>query len=184
MKKNWVLSQESFDSLLDWLSPNRDEAGQKYEVIRQRLIKIFSARGCFDSEDVADETINRVSSKVLDLKERYSGDPALFFYAVGNHVHREHLRKKTLPTQTIFESNPENEERRFECLEVCLESLSLENRELVVQYYQDEKTAKINRRRLLAERLGIAPNALRIRACRIRASLLQCVEKCLGRNDR
>jgi hypothetical protein len=73
-------------------------------------------------------------------------------------------------------------EDRFRCLEECLGVLSVDNRELVIQYYQDERQAKIDRRKLLARRLGIAPNALRIRACRIRASLLKCVENCLGEN--
>lgn len=183
MKKNWVFSQESFDALLEWLSSNRDEGGHKYELIRQRLIKIFSARGCLDSEDLADETINRVASKVVGLKETYSGDPALFFYAVANHIHQEYLRKKAPAVEPLIQSHLEDDQHRLDCLEACLEKQTPENRELVVQYYQDEKSAKIKRRKLLAERLGIAPNALRIRACRIRAALLDCVEKCLGQGD-
>jgi len=183
MKKNWVLSQQSFDALLEWLSPNREDAGHKYEIIRQRLIKIFSARGCVDPEELTDETMNRVASKVIDLQTTYTGEPALFFYAVGNLVYRESLRRKSPPVLPWVKTDSAEDERRFECLEACLEKQTLENRELVIQYYQDEKRAKINRRKLLAERLGIAPNALRIRACRIRNALLDCVERCLGLNE-
>src|SRR6185503_4743764 len=97
MKKNWVLSQESFDALLDWLDPDRERAGQKYEDIRQRLIRIFASRSCYEAEDLADETINRVANKVQEMRSSYEGNPALFFYAVGNKVHLEYLRKKPEP---------------------------------------------------------------------------------------
>ena len=97
MKKNWVLSQESFDALLDWLDPDREVAGQKYEDIRQRLIRIFASRGCAAAEDLSDETINRVANKVREVRPTYVGNPALYFYAVGNKVHREYLRRKPQP---------------------------------------------------------------------------------------
>ena len=60
-----------------------------------------------------------------------------------------------------------------------MQQLTVANRELVLQYYQEEKQAKIDHRRRLAEQLGIALNALRIRAHRIRASLQECVQNCV-----
>jgi len=180
MKKNWVLSQESFDALLKWLSPDRDEAGQIYEAIRLRLIRIFTARACTEAEDLADETMNRVASKLPGIDGTYSGDPAVYFYAVANNVHLEFLRRKPPAAVPVAVDEDADREDEFRCLEECLNALSVENRDLVVQYYQDERQAKINHRKLLARRLGIAPNALRIRACRIRVSLLKCVKKCLG----
>ena len=74
---------------------------------------------------------------------------------------------------------PEEIEQEYDCLEQCMQHLTPGNRELVLQYYQEEKQAKINHRKLLAERLGIALNALRIRAYRIRLTLQQCVQKCV-----
>ena len=183
MKKNWVLSQQSFDALLEWLAPTREQAGQKYEDIRLRLIKIFASRGCYDSEDLADETINRVATKVPDIRREYSGDPALYFYAVATHVFQEYRRKKVPQPAPVVLINSAELEKQFQCLEKCLDLLTSENRELVVEYYQDEKMAKIKHRKLMANRLGVAPNALRIRACRIRASLLSCVLKCLGEEN-
>src|SRR5690349_17142114 len=172
MKKSWVLSQESFDALLKWLSPNRDEAGQIYEEIRLRLIRIFTARSCLEAEDLADETMNRVASKLPEIGGRYSEDPSLYFYAVANNVHLEFLRRKPPAHIPVVVDDSADMEDRFRCLEECLGALSAENRDLVIQYYYDERQAKIDHRKLLARRLGIAPNALRIRACRIRASLL------------
>lgn len=181
MKKNWVLSQEAFDALLEWLSSDREQAGLKYEAIRRRLITIFTGRGCYEVEDLADETINRVSSKLPGLKDTYVGDPSLFFYAVANRVYQEFLRRK-VPLPQASDLYPENNmEEVFNCLDHCLAQLAQENRQLVVEYYQDDKSARIERRKQLADRLGIGPNALRIRACRIRSSLEKCLQECLDK---
>lgn len=183
MNKNWVLSQESFDALLDWLDSNREQAGIKYEQIRQRLIKIFTGRGCVEAEDLADETINRVISKLDEIEKEFRGDRARYFYGVANKVQMEYLRKKTpqAPPPSLEDSN--RIEQEYRCLEQCITYLSDENRELLLSYYQAEGRAKIEQRKQLAERLGIAPNALRIRAYRIRAALQECVEKCIERSS-
>jgi len=181
MNKNWVLTQESFDALLDWLDPQREKAGQKYEDIRVRLIKIFTCRGCSEPEDLADETINRVTNKLKEIEAGFTGDCARYFYGVANKVHLEYLRRKPAVMLPPPASNSDEVEREFKCLERCMERLTPDNRVLLLQYYQEEKKAKIVHRKLLAEHLGIAVNALRIRACRIRATLLECVQNCLER---
>ncbi len=183
MKKNWVLSQESFDLLLDWLSPDREQAGQRYEEIRTRLIKIYTTRGCCDADELADETINRVARKLVEVKDSYNGDPALFFYGFVNHIHLEYLRRKPAPFPPSMPGMSEDDEDRFRCLEECFEKLDGETRELVMQYYHGEKTAKIDHRREFADQLGIAPNALRLRAFRARAMLLKCIGRCLARKN-
>jgi len=180
MKKNWVLSQEFFDALLDWLDPDRELAGKKYEDIRRRLIKILASRGCYDAEDLADETINRVASKAAEVRSSYQGDPALYFYGVGNRVYQEQSRKKPEAPPPPVPPDAATLEKQSRCLESCLAKLSQENRTLVLQYYWYEKTARINGRKRLAKELGIASNALRLRAHRIRAQLLKCVERCLN----
>jgi hypothetical protein len=53
------------------------------------------------------------------------------------------------------------------------------NRELLVEYYRDDRRAKIDHRKELAARLGIAQNALRIRVYRLRATVQECVYACL-----
>ena len=178
MNKSWVLTQESFDALLDWLGPEREQAGQKYELIRKRLIKIFTSRGCYEPEDLADETINRVIKRLNEIEGDFSGDQARYFYGVANKVHLEYLRRKQVPAPPPPQDSA-RVEAEFKCLEQCLDTLSTENRELVLGYYQSERQAKIAQRKLQAEKLGIAPNALRIRAYRIRALLQDCVERCL-----
>ncbi len=191
MKKEWVLTQDAFDSLLDWLDADRDRAGSKYEAIRLRLIKIFTCRGCSEAEELADETINRVSARVAEVAADYRGDPAHYFYGVSHKVHLEYLRKAPaqqidLETDALARSSiaptvslADDIESEYQCLEHCLDHLPTENRDLVVRYYQQEKQAKIEHRKRLATEFGIAVNALRIRAHRIRLSLQRCVQDCL-----
>lgn len=160
---------------------DRELAGQKYEQIRIRLIKIFASRGCVDAEDLADEAINRVVSKVAHVASTYEGDPAFYFYGVANKLHLEQLRKnqpKELPLHLMV-ATAEDREAELACLDRCLEELSAENRILVLRYYAGEKHEKIAGRKSLAYELGLAVNALRIRAHRIRLILQECVTRCL-----
>ena len=177
--KDWNLTQESFAKFLFWLNPDPDEAGRKYEDIRRKLIKIFACRGCTCPEDLSDETINRVILKAQEIVESYEGDPALYFYGVANHVHHEYLRKKPLPQPPSYRDRQSEADDEFDCLEQCIELLQPRSRELVLQYYQEEKQAKIDRRKQLALKLGIPLNALRIRAFRIRMNLQSCVFECI-----
>ena len=62
-------------------------------------------------------------------------------------------------------------ERRLERLDHCLQQLTPEQRDLIVEYYSDTGQGKIARRRDMAKWLGISVNALCLRASRIRAAL-------------
>ena len=49
----------------------------------------------------------------------------------------------------------------------------------ITGYYQGDGATKIKQRKELAARWGLQLNALRIRACRVRAKLEACMERCL-----
>jgi RNA polymerase sigma factor (sigma-70 family) len=180
--KSEALTQERFDSLLNWLDPDRDIAAEKYEAIRLRLQKIFAARGCSEIEDLADETITRVASKIEQLGN-YSGDPARYFYGVAHHIWQDYRRRRSSETLPL-ESPPvlsTDVERQLSCVEKCLEQLSPSNREAVLAYYLHEKESRLASRKVLADQLGISQNALRIRFHRIKLKLQDCVHACLER---
>jgi RNA polymerase sigma factor (sigma-70 family) len=166
--------------LLAGLDSDRERAALKYEEIRRRLIKRFRSRGCIEAEDLADETINRVIRRLNEIGE-FTGDCEPYFYGVANKVLMEHQRRRQPQPPVANDVNSNRAEQEDRCLEECIAKLSDENRQLLLQYYQGEGRAKIEQRKQLAENLGIAPNALRIRAFRIRAALQECVEKCLER---
>ena len=181
--KDRTLTAELFEELLDWLSPDREQAAREYEDLRRRLIKLFTCRGCQDPDFLADETFDRVASKLPEIKPTYEGPRAPYLYVVANNIRLESLRRRpsSLPPPPPPSETSEELERRHDCLDDCMKGLDDDNRELVSQYYQQEKRGKIDHRKLLAEQFEITLNALRIRAFRIRASLQECVQACMQR---
>ena len=181
MPRNWVMSQETFEALLDWLDSDREQAAIKYEEIRRKLIKFFSATTQSDAEALADETMNRVARRLKDVKDQVYGERARYFYGVARKVQLEYLRRKQPPGEQEYTPDSNRIEIEYSCLEECIAKLTPENRDLVLDYYGGEGRQRIEQRKLLAERLGIAPNALRIRAFRIRVELQKCVKECMDR---
>lgn len=182
MKHERPVTQAAFDSLLSWLDPDRELAAEKYEQLRRRLIKFFTCRGRLDAEDLTDETINRVTYKAPDLAREYVGDPSLYFYGVAHKVFLEALRQRpqVAPAPPPDPVETEETEREHQCLDRCMGELPEPNRELLLEYYRDDGRAKIEHRKELAARLGVAQNALRIRVYRIRATVQECVHNCLA----
>jgi DNA-directed RNA polymerase specialized sigma24 family protein len=178
MNKNWSLSQDDFDALLDWLDSDREQAGIKYEQIRSSLIKIFTGRGCIDAEELADETINRVTRKIKDIKSEFRGDPALYFFGVAKMLLLEYMRRKP-PQNPPPLPDSGRAELEYRCLERCIERLSEEDRGLLLREYGAKGRTQAERRKALADELGITLNALRIRVYRIRVGLKECIEKCI-----
>ena len=165
--------------MLAWLDSDREVAGQKYEQIRQKLIKMFIGRGCPDPEELASETLSRVTRKIQDIADTYEGDPMFYCYKVAYLVYLESIRKRPQPLPMPPPDSSEQVEREYDCLERCMSRLQPGDRELVLQYYQQDKRAKIDHRKELADKMGIALNALRIRAHRIRLNLRRCMLECL-----
>lgn len=184
MSDRWTLTEESLNTLLDWLDPSREAAGRRYVEIRRRLVQFFVCRGSLESEQMADRTIDRVARKVPQIADGYSGDPALYFFGVARKVHLEYTRQQRAaqarpPAPEADAAQAEAEEEGYACLERCMESLEPDSRLLVLKYYEEERQEKIDHRRELARQLGIGMNALRLRVFRTRAALQQCVLECL-----
>jgi|SRR5436190_13690891 len=183
-RRKWVLTQESFDNLLASLGDDRESAGERYLEIRSNLIRFFEWRGSPFPEDHADETINRIAKRISEREE--IRNPASYFLGVARmlllEINRERIRQEQALNELTSLSNtsnqPDESEAALDCLQECLQNLSTENRELILEYYHGEKTAKIDSRKKLAERFGIPVNTLRMRALRIREDLQRCVEKC------
>jgi DNA-directed RNA polymerase specialized sigma24 family protein len=179
------LSLASFSDLLRWLDSDYEKAAEKYETIRNLLIKVFASRGFDNPEDLADDTVDRVASRAAELIEKYVGDPVTYFYGVARAVMLGALRH---PAHDLIPAAIAGDEsvsdQAYGCLEKCLEQLSDTNRDLILQYYAFEKENKLDNRKELAQSLGISPNALRLRVHRIRQGLENCVRSCLkGENQ-
>jgi DNA-directed RNA polymerase specialized sigma24 family protein len=179
LAKTHILKQDEFDRLLTWLDPDPELAGLTYEKIRWRLVAILASRGCICPEELADETIDRVARRVVDIQETYVGDKAIYFLGVMNNVHHEYLKRPTLSRPPEPDDDVEAKETAHLCLEKCLDKLSANSRRLIEAYYSESKRAKIDLRKRIAAELGIGLSTLRLRALRIREKLQTCIEQCL-----
>jgi len=185
MKRNREINPEAFEKMLLWLNENRDSAGRKYEAIRLRLIKIFSYRQCSHAEELTDKTIDRVVQKIDAIAKTYEGDPAFYFLKVADHIYRENLRKPIAVELSDDIAQVEDEEDfrpHYECLKKCLKTLPDEKRMFIVNYYEEEKQAKIKFHKQIAQSLGIKLKKLHSRAFRIRTGLQKCVLECVKKN--
>jgi DNA-directed RNA polymerase specialized sigma24 family protein len=183
-KQRKGLSQAQFDDLLSWLEPDRDKAGEKYESIRQALIELFEAWQCCDPDELADDCINRVGTRLEEIVLTYSGEPALYFYGVAKMVRHEYFRKtRPLELKETFAGSvdgpDEEKERLHACLDECLGKLPPKDKDLVLMYYEGDKRKKIDSRKRLSTELDLSGNTLRVRVYRIRGILEQCILRCL-----
>ena len=178
------LTQEAFDRLLVWLDHDREKAAQKYEDIRIRLTKMFESRGCITPEDLTDETIDRVARRLHEVAATYQGEPVLYFHGVARLVYLEYSRRPSYPYPPEIDYRLEETDQRYDCLDECLLRLTPANRELILLYYKNDSRTKIDARKTIARRLGVSPNALRIRAHRIKESLGECINTCLALRGR
>jgi RNA polymerase sigma factor (sigma-70 family) len=188
MARDTVIPPESFDEILAWLNPDREVAGQMYVQLRHDLSRIFTWNHCGDPESLTDEVFDRVAKKVHHLRSTFVGDPRLFFYGVARNLIKEQAKQvKThvsldgadLPAVQPNDIEEETASMREECLQSCLKRLSSDKRQLILNYYAEEKQSKIDHRIDMARQLGTSVETLRVRVYRIRARLEQCIERCI-----
>jgi DNA-directed RNA polymerase specialized sigma24 family protein len=200
-KKDWELTADAFRHLLEWLDEGADSGGEKYLEMRRRLVSFFDRKNCLAPDDLADETLNRVARRLKEEGAITNTTPAHYLYIVARFVFLEYLRRSETDAVSLdsasqpgapsvsvapnsdLQVSREEQEKRLDCLEGCLDRLEPENRELILHYYRGEQRAKIENRRGLAERLGLTINALGIRACRVRSRLAVCVSECTGHRE-
>lgn len=175
-------TRENFQKLLFWLDTDLEKAAEKYEKIRLRIIKIFTNHECCDAEDLADETINVVTTKVEKLSESYVGDPALYFYGVAKNIYREQLKRRH-PAPPPQPPDPKNDviDEVGNYLDECLDELTFADRDLILNYHEGDKGEKISNRKNLARDRSITLNALRIKAYHIHSRLKECIEEHMRR---
>jgi len=182
-RRKWTLTQDAFDELLHTLDSDRDRAGNIYQKTRDNLIRFFEWRGCPFPEDHADETINRVAKRVSEGEE--VREITKYFFGVARLLFLE-IQKERARALHAFANLPQaddcldSNETRLDCLKQCLKSIPADQRDLIIAYYQGEKSHKIHNRQRLSERLRIPINTLRMRALRLRDQLEACVEACLN----
>jgi DNA-directed RNA polymerase specialized sigma24 family protein len=180
--REWVLTEEAFAKFLTCLDPDPARAGEKYEELRDALVKFLARRSAHFPEELVDETFNRVARR-LDKGEAIR-DLSAYCHRVAHGVflqsleHPSNKRVELGELKAIALQEPDATDLQLGCLDHCLSQLTVENRELIIEYYQDDRREKIDHRVALAESMGIQPNALRSRVRRLRVKLERCIRRC------
>jgi hypothetical protein len=175
-----------FDEFLSWLAPDRDEAALKYEELRKKLVGFFIWRGCHIPDELADESIDRASTKIAEGKVDRSVDPKHYCFGVAKNVLHEYKKR---PHLDPLEIDPPSvapvliwPEPMLACLDKCLARLREHDRELVTRWHQCGKgREKIEVHKQMAEAEG-GMNMLRLRIFRTKNALRDCVIACLRRD--
>ena len=178
--------------LLAKLDPEPETAGGRYEKLRRQLIKFFEWRGSFYPDELADETLNRLARKIDEGEEIEKNIIALALgiarFVLLESLRRNGARRVEMEELDEVAAPPERRDEDDDlwvvCLRECLRGVSEGNRELIIEYYQDEGRARINDRKMLAARLGVSLNALFSRAKRTRDKLEECVTRCVKRKSK
>ena len=180
----WEITASAFERLLGRLDADPGRAAEAYEALRLSLTRFFDWRGAHFPDECADETMNRLARRldegaaVADIRGFALGIARLVLL---EQARSPHLRQDQLDEQRIGPApavDPDPEPRLHDCLETCLASLPADARTLILDYYQDQRRQKIDRRVRLATELGLSANALRSRAQRVRDRLERCVRAC------
>jgi DNA-directed RNA polymerase specialized sigma24 family protein len=153
-------------------------------MMRAKLLRFFEWRSSPSPDQQVDETVDRVARKIEEGATISNLDG--YFREAGHYIFLESIKPRQFVAlddipERAAEPLAEDDEKetRLSCLDGCLEKLSPDARDLILNYYHEAKRAKINHRRQLAQESTL--NALRIRACRIRKGLEKCVKDCVAR---
>ena len=179
-----TVTKEPFDALLEWLDPDRERAGQRYEVIRSGLIRIFVSKGLSDAEHYTDEAIDRVVKRLPEIQAKYVGDPARYFHGVARNLILEAGRRREVATDVLPLRITQEEVRSdtSECLSKCLKLLPRDKQEFILDYHLYQGHAKVEHHREMAVELSISEGALRTRAHHLRVNLEKCVLECIAQS--
>ncbi len=152
------------------------EVGQDWMCLREAVMHFLRRRGATDPEELAQEAVFRVLVNVLRGSEIQSMES--YTYGVAGRVfqeHRRHLKRhEPLDEDIAIHLESESFEQQFASLMLCkLRALSEDEIKLLEAYYPDANGNVIVARQRLALRLGLSPNALRLRVSRLRRKLQQ-----------
>jgi hypothetical protein len=166
-----VAAKEVLAGLRAALDSDPDRAGQKYALLRRKLVSFFEWRGATAPDACADETLVTAAWKMTDRGPGQAVSSACVAVArsILEKQGEEHRDDAAAPDR------PGDREGLLHACEVGLDALSADSRELIVTYYAGERRQMSEARSTLARALGLPLNQLRARAHRTRAQFEQSV---------
>ncbi|HEY0782834.1 MAG TPA: hypothetical protein VGE98_10285 [Thermoanaerobaculia bacterium] len=184
----WLTHEGRLDALLARLDDDRERAAERYLELHRQLVRLFEWRRLEPADELADETLNRAGRRFAEGVELRSEEPFPYLRGIAFLIFKEEVRRRARE-QAALQDGPwppggraapvddTDEERRLDCLDLCLSELPEEQRRLLLRYHADGDRIRI--RRKLSRELDLPLNALRIRVHRLRRKLEVCLRSCL-----
>jgi DNA-directed RNA polymerase specialized sigma24 family protein len=184
------LTAGALTSLLTRLDPDAERAGYAYEHLRRALVSFFAWRGAATPEECADETLDRLATRLAEGVP--VEDPGRFARGIARLVLLEHWRRpeaRGVPLEDVGERAAVEPEAADEdavpgCCNRCLSDLAPGTRDLILEYYGADGRTRIDMRKRMAQALGVSESALRSRAQRVRDQLERCIACCVATQSR
>ena len=200
--QDWVQNENARLKLLDWLDQGANSDGQRYAEVCRRLELYFDRKNCVGSSDLAEETLHRVARKVAENGDLSAVDRLQYCFDVAKYVFLEALRDARRapfyravsganpngsPGQSVGHSTVENTSEYklnvADCLQRSVENLSRAERDLIVEYYRGPQRGQVERRAILATRLGVSASTLSTGASSIRQRIETAVQGCQKKSE-
>ena len=175
-------------------------AKERFDNIRDKLIRFFACNFCADAEGLAAETFAR-ATQALSIGKPLTSTIEVFLRGIAKNVLLEDFdrrRREALPLEKLLpgdEPNVHPEESLYdlpswkqdiyhECLEDCFKKPKIQ-RDLILSYYEgnEEGAMKENRKRL-ADSMGVSVKTLRQRMLKQRERLEKCIDSCVRKKSK
>lgn len=186
-----TLTATAFSLLLTRLDADESLAAEKYEELRLKLVKCFIWKGCPETsaDDLADETLDRVAAKLaqgtkIQSLKAYACEVSRFVWLESSRKRKEDGYGDEMPEIAVEPEISDEPDLRLSCLKSCLTEVAANetDRALIIGYYDTETGEKNkDKRKNLAQQLGLTMNTLKVKACRLRVRLEKCINECVKR---
>jgi RNA polymerase sigma factor (sigma-70 family) len=182
-----ALTKKAFHDFLFLLHSDPICAAHEYENIRRKLTSYFRWNRCRDAENLADEAIDRVIKR---LQEVTVNNVRAYINGIARNVFLESRRRNAhsatfdtaIDVGSADDSSDDEEDQidsRIDCLKQCLDHLTPMERRLILEYGAHERCTE--KRKELADSLGVTLENLRVQVFRARKKLRTLVAQCLQR---
>ena len=188
------LTATALEQFLIRLDGNQTIAAEKYEILRLKLVKCLTWKGCPESEadTLADTTLDRVATKIgqgeqIQNMNAYACEVLRFVWLEHIRKHKEIITDTGEMPETAVEPDIEilqDPDLRLRCLRKCMAEVvpNDADRTLIIGYYDADAGEKNkDTRKHLAEKLGLTMTTLKVKACRLRDRLERCINECVER---
>lgn len=181
-KNRRSLTVERLAALLARFAEDGD-GEKKYKELWRKLERHFYLKGLSATDAAADETLDCVARILEDGKEEIH-DVDAFAIGVANRIFfaRQKSERNERAAGHVFyalrENNDDEEEDSFETQARCFNLLTDAEKNLLIDYYAEyAANERHQKRKEIADRLGISYDLLRQKAARLRRKLEISLEK-------